>query len=122
MIQQLSLTSFFTNYKPNKTKQLNPFLVETAVCEFFIAALQHCSCFASMTLPYFIYFIKPALYFGKVRSKTVKVDIQRQAEHISSSPAIIITHHCIASYLHYKATVMPIAIQSQQVPLICTLT
>jgi hypothetical protein len=69
MIQQLSLTLFFTNYKPNQTKQLNPFLVETAVCEFFIAALHHYSCFASMTLPYFTYFIKHALDFGKVKIK-----------------------------------------------------
>jgi hypothetical protein len=89
MIQQLSLTLSFTNYKPNQTKQLNPFLVETAVCEFIIAALHHYSHFASMTLPYFMYFIKYALEFGKVRSKTVRADIQRQAEHISSSPAII---------------------------------
>ena len=48
MIQQLSLTSFFTNNEPN-TKQFNPFLVETATCEFTIAALHHYSCFASMT-------------------------------------------------------------------------
>ena len=68
MIQQLSLTSFFTNY--NQTKQFNPFLVETATCEFTIAALHHYSCSASMTLPYFIDFIKCALEFGKV---TIKV-------------------------------------------------
>jgi hypothetical protein len=73
MIQQLSLTSFFTNYKPNKTKQLNPFLVETAVCELFIATLQHYSCFASMPLPYFIYFIKCALEFGKVKIKLLEM-------------------------------------------------
>jgi hypothetical protein len=73
MIQQLSLTLFFTNYKPNKTKQLNLFLVETAVCEFFIAALHHNSCFASMTLPYFIYFIKYALEFGKVKIKLLEM-------------------------------------------------
>ena len=74
IIQQLLLTLFFTNYKQNKTKQNktkqnktkqnktkqnktkqnNPFLVETAMCEFTIAALYHYSCFASMTLLYLI--------------------------------------------------------------------
>ena len=68
MIQQLSLTSFFTSYKPN-TKQFNPFLVEMAMCEFTIAAIHHYSCFASMTLPYFMDFIKRALEFGKVKIK-----------------------------------------------------
>ena len=37
MIQQLLLTSFFTNNEPN-TKKFNPFLVEMATCEFTIAA------------------------------------------------------------------------------------
>ena len=32
----------------NQTKQFNPFLVETATCEFTIAALYHYSCFASI--------------------------------------------------------------------------
>ena len=73
MNQQLSLTSFFTNYKPNQTKQSNPFLVETAVCEFFIAVLHHYSCFASMTLPYFMYFIERALEFGKVKIKLLEM-------------------------------------------------
>ena len=73
MIQQLSLTSFFTNYKPNQTKQFSPFLVETATCEFTIAALHHYSCFASMTLPYFIDFIKHALEFGKVKIKLLEM-------------------------------------------------
>ena len=57
----------------NQTKQLNPFLVETAACEFTIAALHHYSCFASMTLPYFMYFIKHALEFGKVRIKLLEM-------------------------------------------------
>jgi hypothetical protein len=103
MIQQLSLTSFFTNYKPNQTMQLNPFLVETATCEFTIAALQHNSRFASMTLPYYMYFIKYALEFGKVRSKTVRNDIQRQAEHISSSSAIISSSLILAFRSNYEA-------------------
>ena len=73
MIQQLSLTSFFTNYKPNKTIQSNPFLVETATCDFTIAALHHYSCFASMTLPYFMHFIKCALELGKVKIKLLEM-------------------------------------------------
>ena len=73
MIQQLSLTLFFTNYKQTKPKQFNPFLVETATCEFTIAALYHYSCFASMTIPYFIDFIKCALEFGKVRIKLLEM-------------------------------------------------
>ena len=73
MIQQLSLTSFFTSYKPNQTIQSCPFLVETATCEFTIAVLDHYSCFASMTLPYFIDFIKCALEFGKVRIKLLEM-------------------------------------------------
>ena len=44
----------------------------TATCEFTIAALHHYSCFASMTLPYFIDFIKCALEFGKVKIKLLE--------------------------------------------------
>jgi hypothetical protein len=97
---------------------LNPFFVETAICKLSIAALQHYSCFASMTLPYFIYFIKHALDFCKVRSKLIgltfkgKQNIFPHQQPLSSA----------ASYLHYKATMMHIAIHSQQEPLICTLT
>ena len=57
----------------NQTKQFNPFLVETATCEFTIAALHHYSCFASMTLPYFTDFIKCALDFCKVRIKLLEM-------------------------------------------------
>ena len=71
-MRHLLLTLFFTNYKPN-TKKFNPFLVETATCEFTIAALHHYSCFASMTLPYFIDFIKSALEFGKVKIKLLEM-------------------------------------------------
>jgi hypothetical protein len=98
MIQQLSLTSFFTNYKPNQTKQLDPFLVETATCEFFIAALHHNSRFASMTLPYFIYFIKYALEFSKVKIKLLKMTFKGKQS--------IFPHHqpssAAASYLHIQ--------------------
>ena len=34
----------------------------------------------------------------------------------------LINSHCIALYLHYKTTMKPIAIQSQQETLICMLT
>ena len=57
----------------NQTKQFNPFLVEMATCEFTITALYHYSCFASMTLPYFMDFIKPALEFGKVKIKLLEM-------------------------------------------------
>ena len=56
-------------------QQINPFLVETATCEFTIAALHHYSCFASMTLPYFIDFIKRALEFGKVKIKLLEMTL-----------------------------------------------
>ena len=118
MIQQLSLTLF--SLTTNQTKQFNPFLVETATCEFTIAALHHYSCFASMTLPYFMYFIKCALDFCKVRIKLLGLTFKGKQnifpnQQPLSSPTIILPH------LYYKATMMPIAIQSQQVPLICTL-
>ena len=54
------------------------------------------------------------------------VYIQRQAEHVSSSSAIVTTHHCIAlhciaSYLHSEPIMMQIAIHSQHETLICIL-
>ena len=51
-----------------------------------------------------------------------QVDIQSQAEHVSSSAALVTISHCIASYIHSKANMMHIAIHSQQEPLICMLT
>ena len=100
----------------NQTKQFNPFLVETATCEFTIAALHHYSCFASMTLHYFIDFIKCALEFCKVW-------IKLSSRHSKTSRIyFLINSHCIASYMHSEATMMPIDIHSQQEPLICTLT
>jgi hypothetical protein len=97
---------------------LNPFLVDTATCEFFIAALQHYSCFASMTLPYFIYFIRCALEFGKAKIKLL--------EMIFKGKQSIFPHHqpssAAALYLHSEATMKPIAIHSHQEPLICTWT
>jgi hypothetical protein len=72
--------------------------------------------FASMALPHYIYFIKCALDFSKVRIKLSSTQSK------ASRMYLIITSHRIASYLHYKATIMPIAIHSQQVPLIGMLT
>ena len=87
MFQQLSLTLFFTNYKPNKTIQ--SFLVETATCEFTISALYHYSCFASLTLPYFIDFIKRALEFSKVRIKLLEMTFKdRKSTRLNSSHAL----------------------------------
>ena len=66
----IKMKYFVLNTSSNDiTKQFNPFLVETTTCEFTIAGLHHYSCFASMTLPYFMYFIKHALEFGKVKIK-----------------------------------------------------
>jgi hypothetical protein len=97
---------------------LNPFLVETAVCEFTIAALHHYSCFASITLPFFKYFIKCALEFGKVKTKLLELTFKGKQS--------IFPHHqplsSAALYLHSEATMIPIAIHSEQESLICTLT
>ena len=41
---------------------------------------------------------------------------------IASRAYFLITSHCIALYLHSEATMMHIAIQSQQETLICMLT
>ena len=61
------------------------------------------------------------LIYARLESNC-EVHIQRQAEYIfpnqqpSSLPTITLPH------LNYKATMKPIAIHSQQEPLICTLT
>ena len=74
-----------------------------------------------MTLPYFINFNKGALEFCKVRIKLFGLTFKGKQnifpnQKPSSLLAIALPH------LYYKATMMPIAIHSQQVPLICTLT
>jgi hypothetical protein len=74
--------------------------------------------FASMTLPYFMYFIKPALDICKVRSKLLGLTFKGKQNIFPNQQPM----SSAASYLHYKATMMPIAIHSQQVPLICMLT
>ena len=88
------------------------------MCEFTIAALHHYSCFASMTLPYFMYFIKCALDFCKVRIKLLGLTFKGKQNIFPNQQPL----SSAASYLHYKATMMPIAIHSQQVPLIFTIT
>ena len=77
--------------------------------------------FASMTLPYFMYFIKHALDFCKVGSKLLGLTFKGKQnifpnQQPSLSPTIALPH------LYYKATMMPIAIHSHQEPLICMLT
>ena len=69
----------------------------------------------------FEYLVNMLLISARLESN-YPVHIQRQVEHFSSSPAVVITSHWIASYLHYKATMIPIAIHSQQEPSISTLT
>ena len=66
-----------------------------AMCEFFIAALHHYSCFASVTLPYFIYFIKHAHEFCKVR---IKLSSKRSKV---SRTCFLISSHWHHQPLHY---------------------
>ena len=74
--------------------------------------------FASMTLPYFMYFIKHALDFCKVGSKLLGLTFKgKQNIFPNQQPS-----SAAASYLHYKATMMPIAIHSQQETLICNVS
>ena len=68
-----------------------------------------------------MYFNNCALDFCKTRIKLIGLTFKGKQNILShhqplSSPAIALPH------LYYKATMMPIAIQSQQEPLICTLT
>ena len=74
-----------------------------------------------MPLPYFGVFIKCALDFCKVRIKLLGLTFKGKQnifphQQPLSSPTITLPH------LYYKETMMPIAIHSQQVPLICMLT
>ena len=108
MIQQLLLSSFFIHTKPTQTSQLNPFLVEMDACEFFIAALHHYSCLCSNDITLFWSITLNMLLISARLESNCQVHIQRQAEHISSSPAVVISSHCIASYLHSEATMMHI--------------
>ena len=73
-------------------------------CEFFIAVLHHYSCFASMTLPYFIYFIKHAFDFCKVRIKLLGLTFKGKQnifphQQPLSSPAIALPHTYITKQL-----------------------
>jgi hypothetical protein len=74
-----------------------------------------------MTLPYFIDFIKHALESGKVTIKLLEMTFKGKQnifpnQQPLSSPTITLPH------LYYKATMMPIAIHSQQDLLICMLS
>ena len=71
-----------------------------------------------MTLPYFMYFIKRALELGKVKIKLLEMTFKGKQSIFPHQQPL----HCIALYLHSEATMKPIAIQSQQEPLICMLT
>ena len=71
-----------------------------------------------MTLPYVMYFIQCALEFGKVRIKLLELTFKGKQNIFPNQQPLSST----ASYLHYKATMMPIAIHSQQEPLICMST
>jgi hypothetical protein len=100
-----SLTTNQTSQnQTSQTTQLNHFLDEMATCEFTIAVLQHYSCFASMTLPYFIYFIKRALEFGKVKIKLLEMTFNDKQSifpkhQLLSSPAIALPHIYIQKQL-----------------------
>ena len=122
MIQRLLFTLFFINNNPNQTSQLSFFLVETTAIEFFIVDSNHytCLCITVNTLFWSI-LLNVSLSCARLESNC-QVHIQRQAEHVSSSTAVVITSHCIASYLHSEATMMPIAIYSQQAQLIFMMT
>ena len=66
-------------------------------------------------------FIKRALEFGKVKIKLLGLTFKGKQnifpnQQPLSSPTITLPH------LYYKATMMPIAIHSQQQSLICMLT
>ena len=122
MIQRLLLTLFFidSKTKPNTT-------IESLPCWIICVWVLHC-CITSLFMfvhqwHYLIleYFIKHALDFCKVRIKLLgstfkgKQNIFPNQQPLSS-PTITLPHS------YYKATMMPIAIHSQQEPLICMLT
>ena len=71
-----------------------------------------------MTIPYFMYFIIHTLEFGKVRIKLLEMTFKGKQSIFPNQQPL----SSAASYLHYKATMMPIAIHSQQETLICMLT
>ena len=56
MIQRLLLTLFFIDNKTKLNTIIESFLVETAVCEFFIAVLHHYSCFCINDITLFYVF------------------------------------------------------------------
>ena len=69
-----------------------------------------------MTLPYFIDFIKHALEFGKVKIKLLEMTFKGKQSILPHQQPL----HCLV-LTYQKSTMKPIAIQSQQEPLICIL-
>ena len=119
MIQQLSLTSFFTNYKPNQTKP-NKTIQSFPYWNSYMW-VHHC-CITSLFM-----FMHQWLYLILCISLNVLLSLARLESNCkswyskASSTYFFITSHCIALYLHSEATMKPIAIQSQQETLICML-
>ena len=72
----------------------------------------------TMPLPNFMYFIKCALDFCKVRIKLLGLTFKGKQNIFPNQQPL----SSAASYLHYKATMKPIAIHSQQEQLVCMLT
>ena len=122
MIQRLLLTSFFINNKtkPNQTKHHNWILSLLKQLHVSSSLLYYITIhvFASMSLPYFGVFINHALDFCKVRIKLLGLTFKGKQNIFPNQQPL----SSAASYLHYKATMMPIAIHSQQETLICTIT
>ena len=98
------LPCFSLTAKPNQIPQLSHFLVESSVCEFCIAALHHYSCLCINGITLFWSISLNMLLISARLESNCQVNIQRQADHVSSSPVIVITSHYIASYLHSEAT------------------
>ena len=81
------------------------------------------SCITSL-----IMFLHPWLYLILCISLNLLLSLARLKSNCkswyskASRAYFLINSHCIALYLHSEATMMPVAIHSQQEPLICTLT
>ena len=116
MIQQLLLTLFITSNKQTKHHNWILSLLKQLCVNSPLLHNITIHVFASLTLPYFMYFIQCALEFGKSRIKLL-------GWHSKASRAyFLMTSHCISLYLHSEATMMPVTIHSQQEQLICMLT
>jgi hypothetical protein len=93
-----------------------------AACEFFIPALHHFSWLCNNGIILFWIILVNLLLCSARLESNCQGDIQRQEEYAFFSAAIVISSsHCIASHIHSEATILNIAIHSQQETLICTL-